>query len=184
MNNFPPPPVLRRQNATHLGHETNDDFPPRPVLRRQNAMVGDDAPRQRRRIMTNETNREKLKREIYDDYDLVSTTSSIRSFLRSNGAAGVRELNNIKENIINSYARVRNDFYDDPNVQNVIDELVAAIPIIDKLIASNPNIDPEIIENNNYTANTGTSVPEHASNYENKYLKYKQKYLELKKKMK
>jgi len=181
-NDFVPPPVLRPP----VLRRTDSIMPPpvlrRPVLRRTDSI---------RPSMYDERYNQELKRKIMNDYRFLEMLgfnlqrpsedfNILESILRSRGVAGARELNRIKEDIINSYERVRNNFIDDSNLQHVIDELLAIIPRIDSAI------DMIYDETNNDFPPSPAHPPvlEPANNYENKYLKYKQKYLELKKKMK
>jgi hypothetical protein len=104
------------------------------------------------------------------------TTSSIGKFLRMNGDDGVAELNKIKGTIIflnktGARNEFNNEINNEPVMQHVIDELVAAIPKIDSAIRSFKYKIPDIMRSGK-------------DKFYKKYLKYKQKYLELKKKMK
>ena len=99
------------------------------------------------------------------------TLDSISKFLVRNKESGVRELEKIKINInALQTSGVRVLFKDEPVIEEIIDKLVESIPEINSAIKSFHLGIPSLIQ-------TGKD------DFYKKYLKYKNKYLELKKKL-
>jgi hypothetical protein len=116
------------------------------------------------------------------------TTESIRPYLLSNKEAGVARLKEIIRTIqsLNGdlVTKLLEDIKSSENkeiMQKIIKRLKKAIPTINKAIEEfESGIPSKINAGSNY--DTGMDAPNDA--YEKKYLKYKHKYLELKKNLK
>lgn len=169
MDSLPPPPpfnpVLKRERPT-TGDETNPEIVKRKILDYYENLTGKSFDYGRMRIRdfvtTDAISLSKISRE------------TINKFLITNGDAGINELEHIKANInLLDRSGARDLFKDEPLMQEILDKLVSSIPVIDSVIKS-------------YQYKIPVNIQSGKDDYGfyKKYLKYKEKYLELKNKLK